>query len=486
MPKDLTDLSIREARHGLRNGDFSAVALTQSYLERIQQLDPQVGAYLHVAEDLALEMADEADQQHSSGQDLPLLGIPIAIKDVLNTRDMATTCGSRILEGYIPSYNATAVQRLIDAGAVILGKTNTDEFAMGSSTENSAYHPTRNPWDTARVPGGSSGGSAAAVAARLAAGALGTDTGGSVRQPAAFCGVAAIKPSYGRVSRYGLTAFASSLDCVGTFGRTIEDAALLLQIIAGHDLRDSTSMDVPVPPYGEIVADDVKGMRIGVPREYFVEGLQPAVEDAVRQALDTFLSLGVEVREISMPHTAYALSVYYLLAPAEASANLARYDGVRYGKRETGPTLWDTYRRTRGQGFGPEVKRRIMLGTYALSAGYYDAYYLRAQKVRTLIKADFDAAFEQVDAIVSPTAPTTAFKLNERVNDPLQMYLSDVLTLPASLAGIGGLSIPCGYDEDQLPIGLQIMSPFFQEEKMLRVASAYQRATNWHQRIPVL
>ncbi len=486
MADHLLGLSLLEARAGLASGDFTAVELTQRYLDRIRVLDDKVSAYLVVTEAQALETAQAADERLQQGDDAPLLGIPLAIKDVLSTQGVQTTCGSRILQGYVPPFTATAVQRLFDAGAVMLGKTNTDEFAMGSSTENSGYFVTHNPWDLERVPGGSSGGSAAAVVAQMALGALGTDTGGSVRQPAAFCGVVAIKPSYGRVSRYGLIAFASSLDCVGTFGRTVKDAAYLLNVIAGHDGRDSTSMDQPVPDYLSGIEQGVDGLRVGVPAEFFGEGLHPDVVQAVRAAIEQLAAMGAEIKEISLPHTAYALSVYYLIAPAEASANLARYDGVRFGLRNDAPSLWDTYRSTRGDGFGAEVKRRIMLGTYTLSAGYYDAYYLKAQKVRTLIKHDFDKAFEEVDVVVSPTTPTTAFRIGEKTADPLQMYLSDVLTLPASLAGICGLSLPCGFDGDQLPIGLQLMGPFMQEHTILRVAHAYEQATGWYRQLPEL
>jgi aspartyl-tRNA(Asn)/glutamyl-tRNA(Gln) amidotransferase subunit A len=414
------------------------------------------------------------------------LGIPLAIKDVLCTKGVTTTCGSRILENFVPPYDATAVARLKAAGAILLGKTNTDEFAMGSSTENSAYFTTHNPWDLTRVPGGSSGGSAAAVAAAACLGALGTDTGGSVRQPAGLCGVVGLKPTYGRVSRYGLIAYASSLDQVGVLTKDVTDAALLLGVIAGHDPHDSTSIDAPVPDYTTALTGDVKGVRVGVPREYFIEGMQPEVEAAVRAAVDVLAGLGAEVVEVSLPHTDYALPVYYLIAPAEASANLARYDGVRYGLRVDAGDLIETYKATRGQGFGAEVKRRIMLGTYALSAGYYDAYYLRAQKVRTLIKGDFDAAFEQVDVIVAPTSPTTAFRIGEKVDDPLQMYLTDVFTLSMNLAGIGGLSLPCGFDGAGLPIGMQIMGPALGEEQVLCVAHAYEQATEWHRRRPAL
>ncbi len=482
----LTDLTLSEARAALRAGAITAVALAQAHLERIRALEPDLHAYLTVTEDLALQAAEDADRRRANGDESPLLGIPLAIKDVLMTRGVPTTAGSRILEGFIPPYTATAVQRLLDAGAVMLGKTNTDEFAMGSSTENSGYGPTHNPWDLTRVPGGSSGGSAVAVAAGMALGALGTDTGGSVRQPASFCGVCALKPSYGRVSRYGLIAFASSLDQVGVFGRSAADLAVLLSAIAGHDPRDSTSMALPVPDYTAALTGDIRGLRVGVPREYFVEGMQPEVEGAVRAAIDRLAALGAEVRPISLPHTGYALPVYYLVAPSEASANLARFDGVRYGLRDAQGALWPTYKATRGKGFGPEVKRRIMLGTYALSAGYYDAYYLKAQKVRTLIRQDFDRAFTEVDVIAAPTAPTTAFRIGEKADDPLAMYLSDVFTLSASLAGIVGATVPCGFDGSSLPIGLQIIGPAFDEPTVLRAADAYQRATDWHTRRPPL
>ncbi len=482
----LTDLSLTGARQQLRAGAITAVELTQAHLDRIKALEPRVHAFLTVIGEQALDAAEQADQRRQQGDDSPLLGIPLAIKDALMTKGVPTTCGSRILEGFVPPYTCTAVQRLLDAGAIMLGKTNLDEFAMGSSTENSGYFLTRNPWDLERVPGGSSGGSAAAVAARMALGALGTDTGGSVRQPGAFCGVCALKPSYGRVSRYGLIAFASSLDHIGVFGRTVEDMAVLLGVIAGHDPHDSTSMDTPVPDYAAALTGDIQGLRVGVPKEYFIEGIQPEVEHAVRAAIEQLAALGADVREISLPHTEYALPVYYLVAPSEASANLARFDGVRYGPRQAEGAMWPTYKATRGQGFGPEVKRRIMLGTYALSAGYYDAYYLKAQKVRTLIRQDFDDAFEDLDIIVSPTAPTTAFRIGEKSNDPLQMYLSDVFTLAVSLAGIVGGVVPCGFDDANLPIGLQIIGPAFDEPTVLRTAHAYQQATGWHTRTPPL
>jgi aspartyl-tRNA(Asn)/glutamyl-tRNA(Gln) amidotransferase subunit A len=483
----LYELTIREASQRLAAGEFTAVELTEAVLERIVAVDNDVKAYLTLTPEAALAQARAADGRREAGESDPLLGIPLAIKDVLCTEGVTTTCGSRILENFVPPYDATAVARLKAAGAVLLGKTNTDEFAMGSSTENSAYFTTRNPWDLTRVPGGSSGGSAAAVAADACLGALGTDTGGSVRQPAGLCGVVGLKPTYGRVSRYGLIAYASSLDQVGALAKDVTDAALLLGAIAGHDPCDSTAIDTPVPDYTAALTGDIKGVRVGVPKEYFIAGMQPEVESAVRAAVDALEGLGAEVREVSLLHTEYALPVYYLIAPAEASANLARYDGVRYGLRvdESGDLI-QMYKDTRGRGFGAEVKRRIMLGTYALSAGYYDAYYLKAQKVRTLIKGDFDAAFEQVDVIVAPTSPTTAFRCGDMADDPLQMYLMDVFTLSMNLAGNCGLSLPCGFDLNGLPIGLQIMGPPLGEERVLRVAHAYEQATEWHTRRPVL
>jgi aspartyl-tRNA(Asn)/glutamyl-tRNA(Gln) amidotransferase subunit A len=484
----LYELTVHEAHERLATGEFTAVELTEAVLERIMAVDNDVRAYLTLTPGQALVQARAADERRAAGEDTPLLGVPLAIKDVLCTEGIHTTCGSRILENFVPPYDATAVARLRAAGAVLLGKTNTDEFAMGSSTENSAFFTTRNPWDLDRVPGGSSGGSAAAVADSECLGALGTDTGGSVRQPAALCGVVGLKPTYGRVSRYGLVAFASSLDQIGVLAKDVTDAAILLGVIAGHDPCDSTSVDVPVPDYhnGLQEGNRLTGVRVGVPREYFIEGIQPQVEAAVCAAVDRLADLGAEVQDVSLPHTDYALPVYYLIAPAEASANLARYDGVRYGLRVDGGGLIETYKASRGQGFGPEVKRRIMLGTYALSAGYYDAYYLRAQQVRTLIKGDFDTAFERVDVIVAPTSPTTAFRIGEKVDDPLQMYLADVFTLSASLAGMCGLSLPCGFDAGGLPIGLQVMGPAFGEERILRVAYAYEQATDWHTRRPQL
>ena len=488
----LDQLTIHKARDLLTAGEVSAVELTEAVLERILAVDNDVKAYLTLTPEEALSQARAADERFVDGEVSPLLGIPLAVKDVLCTEGVPTTCGSRILEGFVPPYDSTAVARLKASGAVILGKTNTDEFAMGSSTENSAFFTTRNPWNLDRVPGGSSGGSAAAVAADECLGALGTDTGGSVRQPASMCGVVGLKPTYGRVSRYGLVAFASSLDQVGVLAKDVTDAALLLGGIAGHDPRDSTSMDVPVLDYagnlgnGSEEGVNLQGVRVGVPREYFVEGMQPDVETAVRVAVDVLIELGAEIHEVSLPHTDYALPVYYLIAPAEASANLARYDGVRYGLRVDDEGLTETYKATRGQGFGAEVKRRIMLGTYALSAGYYDEYYLKAQKARTLIKSDFDAAFERVNVIITPTTPTTAFRIGDKIDDPLQMYLSDIFTLSMNLAGICGISLPCGFDADGLPVGLQVMGPAFGEGEVLRVAYAYEQATEWHTRRPLL
>jgi aspartyl-tRNA(Asn)/glutamyl-tRNA(Gln) amidotransferase subunit A len=498
-PVQIAQLTVHQAQDLLRRGQVSSVELTQAVLDRILALDNEIKAYLTLTPELALEQAIEADRRRAAGEDLPLLGIPLAIKDIICVEGLPTTCGSRILENFLPPFSAAVVEKLQAAGAVILGKTNLDEFAMGSSTENSAFFPTRNPWDLTRVPGGSSGGSAAAVAAGMAFGALGSDTGGSVRQPAGLCGVVGLKPTYGRVSRWGLVAFASSLDQIGVLGRCVADTALLLGAIAGYDPRDSTSVNVPVPDYGAALsagAAGIAGVRIGVPKEYLLEGMQPEVEAAVRASLATLADLGAEVVEVSLPHTDYALPVYYLIAPAEASANLARYDGLRYGfslagqdlpdSGRSGPSLWDSYRQTRGQGFGPEVKRRIMLGTYALSAGYYDAYYLKASQVRTLIRRDFDQALERCDVLVAPTSPTTAFRIGEKVDDPLQMYLADVFTLALSLAGLCGLSVPCGFDQSGLPIGLQIMGGAFDEATVLRVAHAYEQATEWHQRRPAL
>jgi aspartyl-tRNA(Asn)/glutamyl-tRNA(Gln) amidotransferase subunit A len=480
---ELIDWTLLEAREALRAGQVSAVDLAEAYLARIEVLEPRLRAFVTVTADRARAQARAADARRAAGEDAPLLGLPIALKDVLCTAGVRTTCSSRILEGFVPPYNATVVERLEAAGAVALGKTNMDEFAMGSSTENSAFYPTRNPWDLDRVPGGSSGGSAAVVGAWAAPAALGSDTGGSIRQPAALCGAVGMKPTYGRVSRFGLIAFASSLDQIGPFARTAADCALLLNVVAGHDPRDATSLPEPVPDYLAGLEGDLRGLRVGVPREYFGAGMEPGVDAAVRAAIDQLAALGASVGEVSLPHTEYGVAVYYLIAPAEASANLARYDGVKYGYAAPAPSLLDAYMRTRDEGFGPEVKRRIMLGTYALSTGYYDAYYLKAQKVRTLIKGDFDRAFEQYDVLAAPTSPTVAFRLGERVEDPLAMYLSDVCTIPVNLAGLPGISVPCGF-ADGLPVGLQLITPPLEEGRLFQVAHRYQQATDWHRRRP--
>ncbi len=484
---ELAALSVSAALIGLNNGDISSRDLAHACLAAILEHDPALRCFLAVDPQHALAQADAADARRARGGDLPpLLGLPIAVKDVLAVEGLPATAGSRILAGFQPPYTATAVRRLQQAGAIILGKTNTDEFAMGSSTENSAYFTTRNPWNTERVPGGSSGGSAAAVAARLTPAALGTDTGGSVRQPAAFCGVTGLKPTYGRVSRYGLIAYGSSLDTVGILARGAEDVAALFPHMAGHDPLDSTSASHPVTPIDLTAAESLAGLRVGVPEEYFIAGIQPAVEAAVRAAIDQLQALGAEVRPVSLPHTKYALPVYYLIAPAEASANLARFDGVRYGLRVENEDVIEMFKDTRGAGFGPEVIRRIMLGTYALSAGYYDAYYGQAQKVRTLIAQDFLTAFEQVDVIAAPVAPTTAFPIGGHGDDPLAMYLEDVFTLPANLAGVPGLAFPVGFDPDGLPIGMQLMGRHFEEAILLHAAHAYQQATDWHTHVPTL
>jgi aspartyl-tRNA(Asn)/glutamyl-tRNA(Gln) amidotransferase subunit A len=493
---ELDRLTVHQARALLEKGEISSVELTRAVLDRIAALDARVKAYLTVVAERALAQARAADarwaeHRRGDGETPPLLGIPMAIKDEICTRGVRTTAGSKILHNFVPPYDATVMEKLNAAGSILIGKTNQDEFAMGSSTENSRYFVTRNPWDLERVPGGSSGGSAAAVAADEALFALGTDTGGSVRQPASLTNTVGLRPTYGRVSRFGVIAFASSLDQVGGITKDVRDAATILGIIAGYDSREATSVNVPVPDYGSALVGTLNktplhGVRVGVPREYFAEGLQPGVERAVCAAMRVLESLGATTRELTLPHTDYSLPTYYLIAPAEASANLARYDGVKYGYRlAESNEVWEVMRATRGDGFGAEVKRRIMLGTYALSAGYYDAYYLKAQKVRTLIKQDFDRAFESVDVIVGPTSPSVAFKIGERVDDPLQMYLADVFTLSQALAGIPAISIPCGFSGG-LPVGLQIIARAFAEEQILRVAYAYEQATEWHTRKPVL
>ena len=484
----LPSLTLAEMKASLENGHFSSRDLVRATLDEIARRDPSLHAFLHVADEQALAAADEADERRKRKEErTPLLGLPIAVKDVLTVEGMPCTAGSKILEGFVPPFTATAVKKLQEAGAIVIGKTNTDEFAMGSSTENSAYGRTNNPWDVSRVPGGSSGGSAAAVAARLVPAALGTDTGGSVRQPAAFCGVTGLKTTYGRISRYGLIAFGSSLDTVGVLARDAQDAALLFRIMAGRDPLDATSADVPIPTIdlaGASHDSPLHGLRVGVPQEYFIPGMQAEVEEKTRAAIGQLQSLGAEVRPISLPHTEYALPVYYILAPAEASANLARYDGVRYGPRSEADTLWDMFFKTRGERFGQEVTRRIMIGTYALSAGYYDAYYGQAQKVRTLITRDFESAFAYVDVIAAPTTPSTAFTAGAHADDPLAMYLEDVFTLPANLAGVPGISFPVGFDGNGLPIGMQLIGPRFREDVILRAAHAYQQVSDWHLRVP--
>ena len=475
---DLTKLTIAELQEQLRKRAVTAREIAEAHLKRINERDPQVKAFLRLSPERALEQAAAIDRMVEKKQPLPpLAGVPMAIKDVIATREVPTTAGSRILENYRPPYDATAVARLEQAGAVILGKTNCDEFAMGSSTENSSYFPTRNPHDLERVPGGSSGGSVAAVADALALASLGSDTGGSIRQPASFCGVVGVMGTYGRVSRYGLIAFASSLDHVGPFARTVRDAAAVLQVVAGRDSNDSTSADVPVPDYAVELEKPVKGMKVGVPKEYFGAGLDAEVRAQVEKGIERLRELGCELREVSLPHTDYAIACYYIIAPAEASSNLARYDGVRYAFRAPGAdSLEAMYHTTRGAGFGAEVKRRIMLGTYVLSAGYYEAYYLKAQKVRTLLYQDFVRAFEQVDALVTPTTPTPAFKLGEKTDDPLQMYLADIYTVTGSLAGVPGISVPCGKSKAGLPIGLQLFGKHFDEARLLRLAHAFEQS----------
>jgi aspartyl-tRNA(Asn)/glutamyl-tRNA(Gln) amidotransferase subunit A len=475
---DLKLLTIDGAREAIRDGKTTATALAESFYAKIESDDPMIGSYLTLAKDRGLAKAEAIDSMAARGETLPpLAGVPVGIKDVLVTRGIRTTAGSKILGNYIPPYDCTAVTRMEAAGAVVLGKMNCDEFAMGSSNENSAWKPVHNPRDLSRVPGGSSGGSAAAVAADLAVATLGTDTGGSIRQPASFCGVVGLKPTYGRVSRYGLIAFASSLDHIGPLTKTVKDAAIVLRTIAGRDPMDSTSAEVPIPDYVAELEKPVRGLKIGLAKEYLAEGLDPEVRKAVEDAVQSLTELGCEVVEISLPHTEFAIATYYIVATAEASSNLARFDGVRYGYRaENARSLSDMYRRSRDLGFGAEVKRRIMLGTYALSAGYYDAYYLKAQKVRALLTRDFEEAFKRVDAIVTPTSPTAAFKLGDKTADPLAMYLADIYTVTANLAGIPGISIPCGETKENLPIGMQIFGKHFDEATILRVAHAYEQA----------
>ena len=486
----LNQLTISELAPKLAERKVSARDVTQACLDRIQRIDGQVRAFISFDAADALAQADEADRALASGAthaQRPLLGVPVAIKDVIAVKGQPLNCGSKILGKFISPYDATVIQKLKAAGAVVFGRANMDEFAMGSSTENSAFHTTRNPWDTSRIPGGSSGGSAAAVASDECIAALGSDTGGSIRQPACHCSCVGLKPSYGRVSRYGLVAFASSLDQIGCFAKTVRDAAIVLEVLSGADPCDSTSVPQPVPHYAAGLDGDIKGLKLGLAKEYMIGGLDPEVKQAVDAAVKQLEKLGAEIIEISLPHTDYAVATYYIIATAEASANLARFDGIRYGLRVPGADPIELYSKTRGAGFGLEVKRRIILGTYALSSGYYDAYYLRAQKVRTLIRNDFLKAFEKLDAIVAPTSPSAAFKIGEKADDPLQMYLMDIFTISANLAGICGISIPCGFTTaPKLPIGLQLLGKPFGEEKILRVAHAFEQSTDWHKAKPPL
>jgi aspartyl-tRNA(Asn)/glutamyl-tRNA(Gln) amidotransferase subunit A len=478
----MIDRTASELLQALNQGETTSEAITQEFLQAIGNRDPRVKAFLHVNEEDALQQARRVDTKRKRGEPLgALAGIPIAIKDVLCIKGQPTTCGSKILQDFKPPYDATVITRLRETDAILLGKTNMDEFAMGSSTENSAYQTTRNPWDLERIPGGSSGGSAAAVAAGETPLALGSDTGGSIRQPASLCGIVGVKPTYGRVSRFGLVAFASSLDQIGPLAHDVKDAALLLEVIAGHDPLDSTSVNKPVPSYSTVVDQPVRPLTIGVAKEYFSEGLDKEVEQGLRAALKVYEKQGATIKEVSLPNSPHAVAVYYLVATAEASSNLARYDGVHYGYRaKTFTNMIDMYSRTRGEGFGKEVQRRIMLGTYALSSGYKDAYYLKALKVRRLIKEDFDRAFAECDVVMGPTAPTPAFKIGEKADNPLAMYLSDIYTISANLAGIAGISIPCGFTKTGLPIGLQILAAPFEEEKLLRIARMHERETEWH------
>jgi aspartyl-tRNA(Asn)/glutamyl-tRNA(Gln) amidotransferase subunit A len=483
MP-ELYELTIDEAHTLLAARKISSTELTRAVLDRIDRTDAQVKSFITIMPEAALRQAAAADERLKRGDAPPLCGIPVAVKDVILTNGIRSTAGSKILGNFVPPYDATVTSRLFGAGAVCVGKLNCDEFAMGSSTESSAFAITRNPWDLERVPGGSSGGSASAAAAGQCLGSLGTDTGGSIRQPAALCGVVGLKPTYGRVSRYGVVAYASSLDQVGPLGRTVRDCAQLLSVIAGRDPRDSTSVDLAVPDFASALSGDLNGVRLGLPVEYFKEGIHRDVEEAVRAAVRVIESLGATVEEVSLPHTEFAIPAYYLIATAEASSNLSRYDGIKYGLRADAGNLLEMYQRTRADGFGPEVKRRIMLGTYALSSGYYDAYYLKAQKVRTLIRRDFHRVFERCAAVVTPTTPTTAFRVGEKTTDPLQMYLEDIYTVAVNLAGLPALSLPCGFDGSGLPIGLQIMGRPFDEPTVLRIAHAYEQATEWHRRRP--
>ena len=482
---ELYNLTIHELHEKLKNKEITSLQLTEVFLKRIDAVEIKIKAYITIAKEYAARQAKEADKRLASGRDItPLTGVPISVKDIFCTQGMLTTCASKILNNFVPPYDATVIKKLKDAGAVILGKNNMDEFAMGSSTENSAFVVTKNPWDIERVPGGSSGGSAASVAAGECAASVGTDTGGSIRQPASCCGVVGLKPTYGRVSRYGIVAFASSLDQAGPLTKDVKDCAVLLNTIAGHDPHDATSIEAPVPDYTAGLGKGIKGIRVGIPMEYFIKGLDSDVEQAVRDAIEVLKKKGASIVDVSLPHTDYAIAVYYLVATAEASSNLARYDGVKYGYRASNNNLLEMYCKSRDEGFGPEVKRRIMLGTYALSAGYYDAYYKKASQVRTLIKNDFEEAFTRCDVIITPTSPTPAFKIGEKVADPLTMYLSDIFTISCNLAGIPGLSLPCGFTKENLPIGLQILGKPMDEETVLKTAYSFEQATEWHKKRP--
>ena len=482
---ELYKLTIHELKEKLKRREISARELTSEFLKRIEDVENGIHAFVTITKDESLKQAEDIDNKIKEGKDLPLLGIPLAIKDLICIKGVRTTCGSKILSNYIPPYDATVIKKLSDSGAVFLGKLNMDEFAMGSSTETSHFGVTRNPWNLDVIPGGSSGGSAASVSADECAGSLGSDTGGSIRQPASMCGITGLKPTYGRVSRFGLVAFASSLDQIGPMTKDVTDTAILMNVISGRDPLDSTSADLPVPDFTKSLLNNVKGLKIGIPKEYFVEGMDGDVEKSVKGAIELFKKLGAEIKEVSLPHTDYAVSAYYVVAPAEASSNLARYDGVKYGYRtDNSKNLLSMYKKTREEGFGAEVKRRIMLGTYTLSSGYYDAYYLKAQKVRTLIKKDFDDAFKNCDILITPTAPTPAFKIGEKFDNPIQMYLSDIFTISVNLAGVPAISIPCGFSKNGLPIGLQIIGRHFDEETVIRAAYTFEQNTNYHQKKP--
>lgn len=484
---ELNQLTIHELQEKIKNGEVSATQIAESVFARIDAVEEQVHSYIRLMKDEALNAAKKADEEIKKGNIKALTGIPIALKDILCTKGITTTCGSKILHNFVPPYDATVVEKLRDAGAVFVGKANMDEFAMGSSTETSYFGPTRNPWDLERIPGGSSGGSATAVAADECIASIGSDTGGSIRQPAALCGVVGLKPTYGRVSRFGLIAFASSLDQIGPFTKDVEDCAIMMNVLAGYDPRESTSVPAEVPDYRQFVGQDIKGWKVGIPKEYFIEGIDPEINAAIKKSITVVEECGGQCVDISLPHTEYCLAVYYIIAPAEASSNLARYDGVRYGHRASEvKDLLDMYKKTRLEGFGAEVKRRIMIGTYALSAGYYDAYYKKASQVRALIKRDFDEAFKKCDVILTPTTPTPAFKIGEKTDTPLQMYLSDIFTISTNLAGIPGISVPCGFTATGLPMGVQFLAGHFEEGKLIQIASAYEKKANIEKRRPQL